>query len=130
VGVAAGVAVCGAVLGGIGFGACIPLSMGLAQRMLPHRTSLASGLMLGGAWAFAFVGPMLAELVQNGLSAKASAPGWLLRFAESLPAGPADALMNGLGLDVAFFATAGTLLLAGVITLALPRDLMLRTHRD
>lgn len=130
VGVAAGVAVCGAVLAGIGFGACIPLSMGLAQRMLPHRTSLASGLMLGGAWAFAFVGPMLAELVQNGLSAKASAPGWLLRFAESLPTGPADALMNGLGLDAAFFATAGTLFLAGVITLALPRDLMLRTHRD
>ena len=38
--------------------------------------------------------------------------------------------MHGLGLDAAFYATAGTLLAAGAITLALPRDLMLRTHRD
>ncbi len=128
--VAAGVAIGGAVLAGIGFGSCIPLSMGLAQRMLPHRTSLASGLMLGGAWAFAFVGPMIAELVQNGLQAKDSAPRWLLRFADSLPDGIGNALMHGLGLDAAFYATAGTLLAAGAITLALPRDLMLRTHRD
>lgn len=98
-------ALTGSVLAGAGFGACIPVSLGLAQRMLPHRTSLASGLMLGGAWAFAFVGPLAAEWVQNGL-------------------------MGGLGLDAAFFVTAGTLLVAGMISLALPSELMARTHRD
>jgi MFS family permease len=98
-------ALIGAVLAGAGFGACIPVSLGLAQRMLPHRTSMASGLMLGGAWAFAFVGPLAAEWVQNGL-------------------------MGGLGLDAAFHATAAALFIAGLITLALPRELMARTHRD
>lgn len=98
-------ALTGSVLAGAGFGACVPISMGLAQRMLPHRTSLASGLMLGGAWAFAFVGPLTAEWVQNGL-------------------------MGGLGLDAAFYVTAAALFVAGLITLALPRDLMARTHRD
>lgn len=105
IGVAAPLALAGSVLAGAGFGACVPISMGLAQRMLPHRTSLASGLMLGGAWAFAFAGPMAAEWVQYGL-------------------------MGGLGLDAAFLATAGALFVAGLITLALPRDLMARTHRD
>jgi MFS family permease len=95
----------GSVLAGAGFGACIPVSLGLAQRMLPHRTSLASGLMLGGAWAFAFAGPLVAEWVQNGL-------------------------MGGLGLDAAFFVTAGALFVAGMISLALPSELMARTHRD
>lgn len=128
--VAAGVAHAGAVLAGIGFGSCIPLSMGLAQRMLPHRTSLASGMMLGGAWAFAFVGPMIAELVQNGLAAKENAPAWLLRSVAAMPEGLGGPLMNGLGLDAAFFATAGVLLAAGAISLGLPRDLMARTHRD
>ncbi|MCC5824236.1 MAG: MFS transporter [Phycisphaerales bacterium] len=102
---AAPVALTGSVLAGAGFGACVPISMGLAQRMLPHRTSLASGLMLGGAWAFAFAGPMAAEWVQYGL-------------------------MGGLGLSAAFLATAGALFVAGLITLALPRELMARTHRD
>lgn len=98
-------AMLGSALAGAGFGACVPVSMALAQRMLPHRTSLASGLMLGGAWAFAFVGPLTAEWVQNKLA-------------------------GGLGLDAAFHCTAAALFIAGLITLALPRDLMRRTHAD
>lgn len=74
------------VFSGVGFGSVIPVSMAVAQRLLPHRTSLASGMMLGGAWAFAFVGPILAERIQIAA-----------------------------GLDAAFYATAGTLALAGVL---------------
>jgi MFS family permease len=103
--IAVPLAMLGSVLAGAGFGACVPVSMSVAQRMLPHRTSLASGLMLGGAWAFAFVGPLTVEWVQNGLA-------------------------GGLGLDAAFFVTAGALFVAGLITLALPRELMHRTHAD
>lgn len=103
--IAVPLALLGSVLAGAGFGACVPVSMSLAQRMLPHRTSLASGLMLGGAWAFAFVGPLTVEWVQNGLA-------------------------GGLGLDAAFHVTAGVLFVAGLITLALPRELLHRTHAD
>lgn len=50
-----------AFLTGIGFGSLAPLTLSIAQRLLPHRTSLASALMLGGAWAIGAVGPQLAQ---------------------------------------------------------------------
>ncbi|MGI9014636.1 MAG: MFS transporter [Phycisphaerales bacterium] len=50
-----------AVVAGIGFASMVPVSLGVAQRLLPHRTSLASSLMLGGAWFVAAIGPRLAE---------------------------------------------------------------------
>ena len=83
------------VLSGVGFGSVIPVSMSLAQRLLPHRTSLASGLMLGGAWTFAFIGPKWAQVVQD----------WA-------------------GLDMAFFVTAGALVVAGGIAALLPGALI------
>ncbi len=50
-----------AVLAGVGFASMIPVTLSLAQRLLPHRTSMASGLMIGGAWTIDAVGPRLAE---------------------------------------------------------------------
>jgi hypothetical protein len=85
---------------------------------------------LGGAWAFAFLGPLLAELVQYGLRTKDSAPAWSLRLADALPDPLGPWLLNGTGLDGAFLATAAALFVAGLVTLALPNDLMQRTHRD
>lgn len=49
------------LLVGVGFAAMIPVSIALGQRLLPHRTSLASSFMMGGAWAVAMLGPRLAE---------------------------------------------------------------------
>lgn len=54
-----------AALAGVGFAATIPLAISTAQRLLPHRTSLASSLMMGGAWAVASVGPPLAQMCIN-----------------------------------------------------------------
>jgi MFS family permease len=51
-----------AALAGIGFSSMIPISIALAQHLLPHRAYLASSLMMGGAWTVATVGPRLAEL--------------------------------------------------------------------
>ncbi len=82
-------------LAGIGFGSLVPVSISLAQRLLPHRTSLASGLMMGGAWMLAFVGPMFAGAIQT----------WF-------------------GLETAFLATGGLLCVAGVLTLFLPGSLL------
>jgi MFS family permease len=60
-----------AILAGVGYQGVMPITLTMAQRLLPHRTSLASGLMLGGAWTLAAVGPPLAQWLCNivGLNA-------------------------------------------------------------
>ena len=85
------------VIAGVGFGGLVPVTMAIAQRMLPHRTSLASGLMLGGAWCFAAVGPAIAER-----------------------------LHHALGLERAFLITAAALAGAGLIAIALPSRVLSR----
>lgn len=50
-----------AICAGVGFASMIPVTISLSQRLLPHRTSLASGLMMGGAWTLALTGPLIAE---------------------------------------------------------------------
>ncbi len=44
------------MLAGVGYAGVMPTTIALAQRLLPHRTSLASGLMMGGAWEVAELG--------------------------------------------------------------------------
>jgi FSR family fosmidomycin resistance protein-like MFS transporter len=86
-----------AVGSGIAFAAMVPVSISVAQRLLPHRTSLASGLMLGGAWALAFVGPRIAE--------------WCLTTV-------------GMSLTMAFMLTAAMLALSSAICLPLSTKLL------
>lgn len=50
-------------LGGVGFAAMTPITISVGQRMMPGHTRLASGLMLGGAWVFASLGPRTAEFL-------------------------------------------------------------------
>lgn len=88
-----------AALAGVGYAGVIPITISLAQRLLPHRTGLASGLMMGGAWALAAVGPPLAE-----------------------------ALAAHAGLAGAFHGVAALLLLAGGLGLALPGSLLHEAH--
>jgi MFS family permease len=85
-----------AVLAGAGYGGMIPVTMSLAQRLLPHRTSLASGLMLGGAWCFGALGPPMASVLTNGVGS------W-----------------GGVGLDWAFVGIGGVLLVSGVVATGL-----------
>lgn len=117
------------ILTGVGFGAVIPVSISLAQRLLPHRTSLASGLMLGGAWMIAFTGPLIAELIHKGLLNKPSAPQWLLDGAASLPGWIGTPLLEGMGLTAGFSATSGVLLFAGLLAMLLPGELVRRVAR-
>jgi FSR family fosmidomycin resistance protein-like MFS transporter len=79
------------VMAGIGFGGVIPVTISLSQRLLPHRTGLASGLMMGGAWGVGAAGPPLAE--------------WLI---------------HRWGLDAAFVITGSMLLIAGLASAAIP----------
>jgi MFS family permease len=123
------IAVLATVLTGVGFGAVIPVSISLAQRLLPHRTSLASGMMLGGAWMLAFVGPLFAELVHKGVSSKPGTPGFVIRAIEALPGRLSAALMDGMGLDAGFTVTAVVLLFAGLIALLLPHKLIVRVAK-
>jgi len=56
-----------AIVCGAGFAGTMPMSISVAQRLLPHRTTLASGLMMGGAWSLAAVGPPLAQVLYERL---------------------------------------------------------------
>lgn len=124
------VAIGATILTGVGFGAVIPVSISLAQRLLPHRTSLASGLMLGGAWTIAFMGPIIAELIHKGLANKPSAPDGLVEWVTGLDERIATPLLEGMGLQAGFTVTAGVLLVAGLIALLLPGELVRRVARD
>lgn len=60
-----GVAFLLAVVAGVAYGGIMPITITMAQRLLPHRTSLASGLMMGGAWSIAGIGPSLAQILME-----------------------------------------------------------------
>ena len=47
-------AVC--AVAGFGYAGVMPITISMAQRLLPHRTSLASALMMGGAWSVGALG--------------------------------------------------------------------------
>jgi MFS transporter, FSR family, fosmidomycin resistance protein len=75
-----------AAMAGIGFSSMIPISIALAQHLLPHRAYLASSLMMGGAWTVATVGPRFAEFG-----------------------------VTHLGLNATFLLTAGVLAVSGLV---------------
>jgi len=82
-----------AIGAGMAYAGLIPTTISMAQRFLPHRTTLASALMLGGAWAVAALGP---PLVQG--------------------------LIDSFGLATAFALTGVLLTVSGLVALAMPRD--------
>ena len=94
-----------AALTALGFAAVLPLTIGLAQRLLPGRTGLASGLMMGCSWAPAAVAAPLAEVF---LGAR-------LNAAKDLPLDQ---------INTAFVWFAGLLLLGGLLILVIPGDLI------
>src|SRR5262249_55801358 len=59
------------IIAGVGYQGVVPITITMAQRLGPPRTSLASGLRPGGAWTVAAAGPPLAQWLCNtmGLSA-------------------------------------------------------------
>lgn len=89
-----------AAVAGLGFGSLVPVSISLGQRLLPHRTSLVSGLLMGGSWCIAFIGPQIARAIHRGVDAN---------------------------LEEGFLAAAGLLALASLLGLALPGRLIRET---
>ncbi len=88
-----------AMLMGVAFAGLIPTGVSLAQRTLPHRTSLVSGLMLGGSWAAGAWGPDFAQTITSQVSLRS-----------------------------AFDATAGVLVISGLLMLLLPKALCGPSH--
>ncbi|MGI9427191.1 MAG: MFS transporter [Bythopirellula sp.] len=82
-----------AIVAGVGFSAMIPVTIALAQQLMPQRTNLASSLMMGGAWAVSMLGPTFAEM-------------GVARF----------------GLPTTFVATAVTLAIAGLVCVPLATE--------
>ncbi len=106
-----------AIVAGVGFGSLIPVALALGQRLLPHRTAFASGMLLGGAWVFAFFGANAARVLHVGAEAGSVA---------GVLAAPFGLVGEGLGLEPAFAIVAGFIALAGVLCAALPGDLVKR----
>ncbi|MCP3905176.1 MAG: MFS transporter [Planctomycetes bacterium] len=86
-----------ALLAGVAYASVIPLAISVAQRLLPHRTSLASSLMMGGGWAMAALAPPVME--------------WIRREH---------------GLPTAFHVVAVVLVASGIVGMALPAPLLRR----
>lgn len=80
-------------IAGFGYGSMVAPTIAMAQRLLPHRTGLASGLMMGGAWA---VGAGLAPV--------------------------ADAMVDRFGLSTTFLAIGGICVLSSLLAAAIPRS--------
>lgn len=92
----------------MGFSAVIPTTISIAQRLLPGRTGLASGLMLGTAWSISATAPYLAQAMFGGVS---------IADAHTLDAGR---------IDMVFVGFAVLLLIAALLTWAIPSDLLKR----
>jgi MFS family permease len=73
-------------IAGAGFGGTYSISVSMGQQLLPHRTNLASGLLMGGAWGVAFLGPPLAQWIldQSNLRTAFIASGVLLLVSGAL----------------------------------------------
>lgn len=97
-----------AALSSIGFSAVVPTTISLAQRLLPGRTGLASGLMLGTAWSVSAVAPLLAQWFLGGTP---------IDRAFALPARQ---------IDMAFVWFASLLAVAVLLTMAMPIRLLKR----
>lgn len=89
-----------AALTSLGFSSILPITIGLAQRLLPHRTGLASSLMMGGSWALAAVAPAVVGLFLGP------------------PVAPAS--LDPARLDMAFALFGVMLLAAGALATAMP----------
>jgi FSR family fosmidomycin resistance protein-like MFS transporter len=63
------------IAAGAGFAGVMPITISMAQRLLPHRTSLASALMMGAAWTLAALGPTVAQWLYESVGLNA-AFGW------------------------------------------------------
>lgn len=82
-----------AIGAGMAYAGLIPTTLSMAQRFLPHRTTMASALMLGGAWSVAALGPPIAQR-----------------------------LTASVGLEWSFAITGGMLAVSGLVSIVLPRD--------
>ncbi|MFM9956500.1 MAG: MFS transporter [Phycisphaerales bacterium] len=95
-----------AALTSVGFSSILPITIGLAQRLLPHRTGLASSLMMGGSWAIAAVAPVLVGAMLGP------------------PVEPVD--LPAGRLELAFVGFGVILLAAGALALMMPEGIIRR----
>ena len=88
---------------GLGLASLVPVTISLAQRLMPGRTSLASGLMMGGAWAVSMFGPAMAE--------------WIIK---------------NHGINTAFYVISGLMALSGIFALPIKKGTISRSveHSD
>jgi FSR family fosmidomycin resistance protein-like MFS transporter len=92
----------------MGFFATFPIATSLAQRLQPGRTSFVTSLMMGVGWAFASVAAPLAVLLFGGTSINAAPT------------------LEPWRINIGFYGFATLLVIAGLSTLLIPKDLVER----
>lgn len=93
-----------ASLTAFGFFTCVPVSVGLAQRLLPSHTGLASSLTMGVGWAASASAPFLAPLFMG----------------ESLQRAQTFGGVTSAQLNAGFIGFGALLLAAAALSAALP----------
>jgi len=100
-----------AFVAAVGYFGVIPISIALAQRLLPHATGAAGSLMMGIGWAISALGPVYARAIEQ----------WVGQATGD----------EALALRAAFFGVAGLILLSGLLSLLLSPSLLRETaHND
>ena len=102
-----------AALPPMGFFATFPIATSLAQRLQPGHTGFVTSLMMGAGWGFAAISAPLAVVFF----------GWV-----SITNAPA---LDAWRINLGFYGFAALLLVAGLSTLLIPKDLVARAaeHR-
>lgn len=94
------------VVSALGFAAVIPGTVSLAQRLLPGRTGLASGLMLGTSWCISAVAPLYISLMLGRIP---------LEQVATLPMWRLDAAFGGFGVMLLVSAALAWMIPSGLL---------------
>jgi MFS family permease len=97
--------ICGAIAA-MGFFATFPIATSLAQRLQPGHTGMVTSLMMGVGWGISAAAAPLAQLFFGGIA---------MDHAPTLPS---------WRINIGFLGFGALLLVAGALTLLIPRDLI------
>jgi len=99
-------------LGAVGFAAVIPTCIATAQRLLPSHTGVVSSLMMGFGWGVSAISAWIVPSLFVGTSLENAGN------------------VTTQQIDMGYFWIAGLVVLAGLLSIALPADVLKESAQD